>query len=102
MDIPDRSAKILGSVCLLSYLDSALRSCRRAIIWITKEKKEVEWQEEHKNAIRKLKKLLLEAPTLRKADYTKGKLIYMTVDTSGTGIGWVINQEGEDSARYAI
>ena len=41
MYIPDRGAKILGSVCLLSYLDSALRSCRRAIIWIAKEKNEV-------------------------------------------------------------
>ena len=28
--------------------------------------------------------------------------IYVTVDTSPTGIGWVINQEGEDGARYAI
>ena len=41
MYIIDRSVKILGSVCLLSYLDSALRSCRRAIIWITEEKEEV-------------------------------------------------------------
>ena len=26
----------------------------------------------------------------------------MTVDTSPTGIGWVINQEGEDNARYVV
>ena len=35
-------------------------------------------------------------------EYTEGKPIYITVDTSPTGIRWVINQEGEDSARYAI
>ena len=69
---------------------------------LLKKRNKFEWQEEHTNAIRKLKKLLLEAPTLRKADYTEGKLIYVTVDTSGTRIGWVIYQEGEDSPHYAI
>ena len=58
---------------------------------LLKERKKFEWQEEHTNAIQRLKKLLLEAPTLRKADYTEGKPIYVTVDTSPTGIGWVIN-----------
>ena len=51
---------------------------------------------------RRLKKLLLEAPALRKADYAEGKLIYVTVDMSPTGIGWVIHQEGEDGVQYAI
>ena len=52
--------------------------------------------------MRGLKKLLLEAPELRKADYTEGKPVYVTVDTSPTGIGWVINQEGEGNVRYAV
>ena len=57
---------------------------------------------EHTFAIRRLKKLLMEAPTLRKADYSDGKPIFVTVDTSPIGIGWVINQEDEDCNRYAI
>ena len=38
----------------------------------------------------------------RNADYTDGKPIYVTVDTSPTGIRWVINQEGEGNVRYAV
>ena len=52
--------------------------------------------------VQKLKKLLLEAPALRKVEYTDGTLIYVTVDTSPTGIGWVINQEDKEKNRYAI
>ena len=41
MHNPNGGSKIPRSMCVLSYFDSALRSCCRAIIWITKEKKEV-------------------------------------------------------------
>ena len=44
----------------------------------------------------------MEAHALRKADYSDGKPIFVTMDTSPTGIGWVINQEDEDCNRYAI
>ena len=44
----------------------------------------------------------MEAPALRKADYSDGKPIFVTVDTNPTGIGWVINQEDKDCNRYAI
>jgi hypothetical protein len=53
-------------------------------------------------AIRRLKELLLKAPTLRKANYSRGKPIFVIVDTSTTGIRWVINEEDQDDNRYAI
>ena len=52
--------------------------------------------------MKRLKGLLVAAPTLRKAVYKERIPIYITVETSTTEIGWVINQEGEDSTRYAI
>ena len=61
-----------------------------------------EWRDEHTNAMRRLKKLILEAPALRKANCTEWKPIYVTVDTSPTGIRWVINQEREGNVRYAV
>ena len=67
-----------------------------------KKRKKFEWRDEHTNVIRRLKKLLLKAPTLRKVEYTEGKPIYVTVDTSPTGIGWVINQEGEEHATPSV
>jgi hypothetical protein len=69
---------------------------------LLKKKRKFEWTSEHMLVIWWLKELLSEAPTLRKADYARGKPIFVTVHTSLTGIGWVINQEDEDDNRYMI
>ena len=42
------------------------------------------------------------APALRKADYSEGKCIFVTVDTTPTVIGWVINQEDSEGNRYVV
>ena len=49
---------------------------------LLKKRKKFEWEDEHTYAVQKLKKLLLEAPALRKAKYTDGTRIYVTVNTS--------------------
>ena len=49
-----------------------------------------------------MKEALAAPPALRKAIYTKGTPIYITVDTSPTGIRWVVNQEDEDGMRFPI
>jgi hypothetical protein len=49
-----------------------------------------------------MKEALSTAPALRKGVYENGVPIYVTVDTSPTGIGWVINQEDEDGKRFPI
>ena len=49
-----------------------------------------------------MKEALVAAPTLRKAVYGEDAPIYVTVDTSPTGIGWVINQEDNDGTRFPI
>ena len=69
---------------------------------VLKKGKKFKWEEEHTKAMQRLKGLLLKAPALRRANYTEGNPIYVIVDTSPTGIGWVINQEAEDGSRYAI
>jgi hypothetical protein len=61
-----------------------------------------EWRAEHTESVRRMKEGLTVAPALRKWVYGNGIPIYVTVDTSPTGIGWVINQEGEDGERFPI
>ena len=53
-------------------------------------------------SVRKMKEALAAAPALRKAIYGKDTMIYVTVDTSPTGIGWVINQEDNDGTQFPI
>ena len=50
--------------------------------------------------MKKLKKTLRRAEALKKPSYDR--TIIVTVDTSSTGIGWVINQADSDGSRYPI
>ena len=61
-----------------------------------------ECRDEHKESVWKMKEALVVAPALQKAFYGKDTLIYVTVDMSPTGIGWVINKEDEDDTRFPI
>jgi hypothetical protein len=49
-----------------------------------------------------MKEELAAASALRKGIYGRGVLVYVTVDTSLTGIGWVIHQEDENGDRFPI
>ena len=60
--------------------------------------KKFEWRPEHTKAMKKLKKTLRRVEALKKPSYDRP--IIVTVDTSPTGIGWVINQADLDGARY--
>ena len=62
----------------------------------------LEWSGEHTELVRKMKEALAVAPALRKAVYGKGVPVYVTVDTSPTRIGWVINQGDENGMRLPI
>jgi hypothetical protein len=57
---------------------------------------------EHTDSVWRMKEALTMEPALRKGVYGNGVPIFVIVDTSPTGIGWVINQEDEDSERFPI
>ena len=58
---------------------------------LLKKGRKFKWSGEHTESVRKLKEVLVAAPALRKAVYGKEVPIYVTIDTSPTGIGWMIN-----------
>ena len=62
--------------------------------------KKFEWKPEHTKAMKKLKKKLRRAEALKMPSYDRP--IIVTVDTSPTGIRWVINQADSDGSRYPI
>ena len=67
---------------------------------LLRKNQKFEWTSDHSKAMIRLKKALQEAPALKKPDYTQP--IIVTVDTSPTGIGWVISQVNEEGSRYPI
>ena len=68
---------------------------------LLKKGRKFEWQDEHTESVRKMKEALVVAPALRKAVYEKGTPMYITVDTSPTGIGWVVHQEERDVVLHS-
>ena len=58
--------------------------------------KNLEWKPEHTKAMNKLKKTLRRAEALKEPSYDQP--IIVTVDTSPTEIGWVINQADSDGS----
>ena len=69
---------------------------------LQKKGRKLEWQEEHSEAVQRLKGMLTAAPALRKAIYGKESPVFITMDTSLTGISRVINQEKEGGTIFAI
>ena len=69
---------------------------------LLKKIQKFEWKEEHTELVRRLKEALATTPALWKAVYERGTPIYVMVDTTPTGIGWVINQEDEEGIRVPI
>ena len=65
------------------------------LLYVKKGRK-FEWGDEHTESVQKMKEALAAASALRKAVYGQDTLIYVTVDMSPTGIGWVINQEDDN------
>ncbi|MCO5593040.1 hypothetical protein L7F22_047045 [Adiantum nelumboides] len=80
-----------------------LKTIEREVLYqLLRKKRRFFWEEAHTKAIRKLKKMLLEAPTLRRVDYKCGRPVILTIDTSPTGIGWAIGQYDEEGHRTQI
>ena len=69
---------------------------------LLKKSRRFEWTKEHTEAVRKLKQTLTATPALHKAEYAPSTPVYITVDTSPTEIGWVVNQEVEDDTCFPI
>lgn len=106
----------MKEVCAnVSEVRRFLGACVFYVIWIPhyahvadplypllRKNQRFQWIEAHTKAMRKLKKLLVSSPTLKKVDYGSGNPVTVTVDTSPTGIGWAIGQDDDEDRRYVI
>ena len=57
------------------------------------------WGPEQEEAFNTLKSMITQAPALRPIDYTCGRTIYLSVDSSIHGIGFILSQEDEQGRR---
>ncbi|KAL3688565.1 hypothetical protein R1sor_014874 [Riccia sorocarpa] len=68
---------------------------------LLKKGRRFSWSLEHHEAMENLKRALQSPPVVRRLDFTCGRPIIVTVDTSPRAIGWVIGQDDADGVRFA-
>jgi len=57
------------------------------------------WQEEHKQAVQMLKDEITQSTALISIDYSSDRTVYLSVDSSIWGIGWILVQDCPDGRR---
>ena len=60
-----------------------------------------EWSWRQVEAMKKLKEALMSPPVLCPLDYTCGRCIIITVDSSPIAAGWAVGQDDEEGRRFA-
>ena len=71
----------------------------KPLVDLTRKGVDFHWDPEQETAFQKLKELVTQAPALRPIDYTSNRRIYLLVDTSIYGIGFILSQEDENGQR---
>ena len=71
----------------------------KPLVDLTRKGVEYLWGPAQQRAFQKLKQLVTSAPALKPIDYTCGRQIYLSVDTSVIGIGFILSQEDEEGRR---
>jgi hypothetical protein len=57
------------------------------------------WTEEHATAMQALKDAIIHSPALIPIDYTSDRTVYLAIDLSIRGVGWILAQDCADGRR---
>lgn len=68
---------------------------------LLRKKVKFRWSKECERAMAKLKELLISPPVLRPPDYTCGRPLVLTIDSSPLATGWVLGQEDGEDQMFA-
>ena len=112
--VDDRTKKVIGWPVPVNVTEvrGFLGLCGTVRIWIqdysrlakplvdlTRKDTEFKWEVAHQEAFLKLKQLVVNAPALQPIDYTSNRPVYLSVDTSMQGVGYILSQEDEQGRR---
>ena len=71
----------------------------KPLVDLTRKDVEFEWGPSQEEAFLLLKSLITQAPALKPIDYNSDRQVYLSVDTSVHGIGFILSQEDEKGRR---
>jgi hypothetical protein len=71
----------------------------KPLVDLTRKDVDFVWQDEHDRAMESLKKAIITSPALIPIDYESGRTVFLAVDSSFRGVGWILSQMCEDGQR---
>ena len=71
----------------------------KPLVDLTRKDIDFVWQDEHDQAMEKLKQAIITSPALIPIDYNSGRTVFLAVDSSFRGVGWILSQTCEDGQR---
>lgn len=71
----------------------------RPLVNLTRKGQVFAWTEEHDHAMQALKRAIIHSPALISIDYSSHRPVYLGIDSSSRGVGWILSQECLDNKR---
>jgi hypothetical protein len=74
-------------------------SIARPLVDLTRKGAPFIWHEEHEQAMQTLRTTIIQSPALISIDYSTDRPVYLSVDSSIRGVGWILSQDCSDGRR---
>jgi hypothetical protein len=71
----------------------------RPLVDLTRKGALFVWQDQHEQAMQVLKDAIIQSPALVSIDYSTDRAVYLSVDSSVRGVGWILAQDCPDGRR---
>ena len=72
----------------------------KPLVDLTRKGIDFVWQEEHEKAMENLKQAIISSPALIPIDYKSGRTVFLAIDLSYRGVGWILAQTCADNQRW--
>ena len=89
----------LGTTGFMRIWIKNYSSIARPLVNLTRKGQAFSWSEEHDLAMQALKDAIMHSPSLISIDYSSDLAVYLAVDSSTRGVGWILSQDCPDGKR---
>ncbi len=89
----------LGTAGTMRIWIKDFSSIAKPLVDLTRKNVDFVWQDEHDLAMESLKQAIISSPALIPINYKSGRTVFLAIDSSYRGVGWVMSQTCEDGQR---
>jgi hypothetical protein len=94
---PTDVCAFLGTAGFMHMWIKNYSAIARPLVNLTRKGETFIWEDQHAKAMQDLKDAIISSPALISIDYTSNRPVYLAIDSSWQGIGWILSQDCPDS-----